>query len=216
MRVSKPPEERKAELINASLELFAQKGYKDTMISDIVRRVGVAQGTFYYYFKSKEDMLDPVLQLALSDTLERAERVYYDDAITSVQRLGGLFRVLFSPHGSVEAMARYGRLFADYDVRSKLNAVRFEMLFPIVRAVVTEGTQMGEFRPLIHTDAVVQIILMGAETYMREATRAEDSEATARAGLRALSELMDRALGLPDSTLDFQDRIITRRDIAAR
>jgi AcrR family transcriptional regulator len=47
----------KEQLINAAIRKFHQKGFQKTRISDIVSEAGVAQGTFYLYFKSKEEIL---------------------------------------------------------------------------------------------------------------------------------------------------------------
>ncbi|MEK4029854.1 TetR/AcrR family transcriptional regulator [Pseudobacillus sp. FSL P4-0506] len=48
--------DRREELLHAALEIFATKGYHATKISDIVKQTGVAQGTFYWHFKSKEEI----------------------------------------------------------------------------------------------------------------------------------------------------------------
>jgi len=55
-RISKPPEERRQELIETANELFLTQGYEQTTVGDIVKKVGVAQGLFYYYFRSKQDI----------------------------------------------------------------------------------------------------------------------------------------------------------------
>lgn len=51
-----PDPERKQQLKDIALEWFARKGYHNTKISDIVKTAGVSQGTFYWYFESKEKM----------------------------------------------------------------------------------------------------------------------------------------------------------------
>ncbi len=56
-RITKKPDERRAELIDTAEEFFETVGYNNTAVSDIVKKINVAQGTFYYYFKSKEDIL---------------------------------------------------------------------------------------------------------------------------------------------------------------
>lgn len=61
-RVSKPPQERKSEILSAALELFLQNGYENTSVSDIVERVGVAQGLFYYYFRTKEEVYHAAME----------------------------------------------------------------------------------------------------------------------------------------------------------
>ncbi|NLT11973.1 MAG: TetR/AcrR family transcriptional regulator [Clostridiaceae bacterium] len=62
MRISKSPHERKQEIIAAALELFLSQGYEKTSVSMIVDHVGVAQGLFYYYFKSKEDVFQEAMR----------------------------------------------------------------------------------------------------------------------------------------------------------
>ena len=55
MSVRDPKEGRKKEiLVDAAIKIFHQKGYQKARVSDIVSRAGVAQGTFYLYFRSKE------------------------------------------------------------------------------------------------------------------------------------------------------------------
>ena len=61
MRVSKEPEERKQEILNAAIEVFAKKGYEKTSISDIAQTINVAQGLCYRYFSSKEELFDAAL-----------------------------------------------------------------------------------------------------------------------------------------------------------
>src|SRR5688500_2139215 len=46
--------ERKQQLLDAAARLFAERGYADTRVIDIVRAAGVAKGLFYWYFENKE------------------------------------------------------------------------------------------------------------------------------------------------------------------
>jgi AcrR family transcriptional regulator len=54
---TKPPEERRNELVNAAQRLFLEQGVGPTTIEQITSGAGVAKGTFYLYFSSKEDIL---------------------------------------------------------------------------------------------------------------------------------------------------------------
>jgi AcrR family transcriptional regulator len=54
---TKPPEERREELMNAAERLFLKHGVEPTTIEQITVGAGVAKGTFYLYFSSKEDVL---------------------------------------------------------------------------------------------------------------------------------------------------------------
>lgn len=63
MRISKEPEERKQEILETAMKLFAQNGFEKTSISDIAKEIGVAQGLCYRYFPSK----DVLFQTALNE-----------------------------------------------------------------------------------------------------------------------------------------------------
>ena len=67
--------EKRERLLNASLRLFREKGYEQTKVSDITRAAGVAKGTFFNYFPTKERVL-----LALGEQmLGRLGRVESND-----------------------------------------------------------------------------------------------------------------------------------------
>ncbi len=61
-RITKEYHERKNELLNTAQELFFTQGYEQITIETIIQKVGVSKGTFYYYFKSKEDLLDKLVK----------------------------------------------------------------------------------------------------------------------------------------------------------
>ena len=67
MRIVKEAAERKNEILDAAEELFAARGYEATSTGDILDRVGIARGTLYYHFRSKEEILD-----ALTERITRA------------------------------------------------------------------------------------------------------------------------------------------------
>ncbi|WP_461863669.1 TetR/AcrR family transcriptional regulator [Thermococcus sp.] len=54
---TKCPGKTREKLVNAAMELFASKGFDKTTVDEIVAKAGVAKGTFYLYFKSKEDLI---------------------------------------------------------------------------------------------------------------------------------------------------------------
>ena len=54
-------DERRTQILDTAAKLFIEKGYYETSVSNIVKECGVAQGTFYYYFKTKEEIFDEVV-----------------------------------------------------------------------------------------------------------------------------------------------------------
>ncbi len=65
----------KSKLISSAKKIFSEKGYYDTKVSDIVKDAGVAQGTFYLYFKSKEEIFKEII-LDITWNLEKILKKY--------------------------------------------------------------------------------------------------------------------------------------------
>lgn len=93
--MKKESNERKEQLLQVGLNLFATKGYHATKVSDVVREASVAQGTFYWYFKSKEEMALAIIEegkCRLLEVIHQGYRQYegnIDDMIQSSKQLIG-------------------------------------------------------------------------------------------------------------------------------
>lgn len=62
MRIVKEADVRKNEILDAAGILFSEKGYDNTSVTDIMNAVGIAKGTLYHHFKSKEDIMDALIK----------------------------------------------------------------------------------------------------------------------------------------------------------
>lgn len=72
--MARPPQDpqiRIKEILDTAYPLFYEKGYNETAISDITKKMGVAQGTIYYYFKSKEELLEKLIQRDVEGILSK-------------------------------------------------------------------------------------------------------------------------------------------------
>ncbi len=71
-KVEKNKKQKENSLYDAAYDLFTTKGINDTAISEIVKKAGVAKGTFYLYFKDKYDILDKIILNKSSQVLSEA------------------------------------------------------------------------------------------------------------------------------------------------
>ena len=83
IRVSKPPEERRQEIMDTAMRVFAEKGYEQTTMRDIASAVGVVPGLCYRYFESKQVLFEQAVRQYVSGLLrshctcpERTQRGY--------------------------------------------------------------------------------------------------------------------------------------------
>jgi AcrR family transcriptional regulator len=85
-------------LINSAIKIFSRKGYFNTKISDIVKDAGLAQGTFYIYFKSKKDIFAEIVNFVVSEiecTIKKFERKEGSPPEIIKEFAGEIFDILY-------------------------------------------------------------------------------------------------------------------------
>lgn len=108
------PRERRATLLLAAREVFAERGYHAASVSDIIERAGVARGTFYNHFESKRDVFAAVLAALMDEISGVVQRIevtrpiheQIDDNLRRVTgalaQAGDAVRILFTDALSVD------------------------------------------------------------------------------------------------------------------
>ena len=70
----KKGEKRKKELLKIAYDMFLTQGYENTSVDEIIEKAQIAKGTYYYYFKSKEQMLEEVIDMMINNEVEMAKQ----------------------------------------------------------------------------------------------------------------------------------------------
>ncbi|PJB83306.1 MAG: TetR family transcriptional regulator [Acidobacteria bacterium CG_4_9_14_3_um_filter_49_7] len=142
-------EEKRNKIIHAAIRIFARNGYFNSRVSEIAKEAGVADGTIYIYFKSKNEILSAIFDEALDkfvrvsedklksifDPIERLEMI----AFLHLQYLGAnrdlatVFQIEF----------RHNIVFMEKFTRSKLRDY-----FNIIRETIETGQEKNIFRQL--------------------------------------------------------------------
>ena len=87
MRDVKDPEIRRAEIMDAAMLLFMEKGYANTTTQDIVDKVNISRGLLYYHFKNKEDILYCLVERYSEKLLSVIHVIVYDDDKTAIEKI---------------------------------------------------------------------------------------------------------------------------------
>lgn len=87
MRVVKEAKERKKEILDVAERLFCTRGYDNTSTNDILAEIGIARGTLYYYFASKEEILDAMIDRVIDEIVRKAGRISMDESMPVLERL---------------------------------------------------------------------------------------------------------------------------------
>ena len=164
MRIVKDPVERKNEILDAAEILFTTKGYVETTVIDILKAVGIAKGTFYYYFTSKEEVLDAILVRLVDSDVEKMQAVAKDTTLSPIEKLTGMLLAQQPQPGDTKS--RMHEIFhkpGNGDMHQKHNVLALRHLAPIMALAAKEGIEQGIFH-LEYPEQTVEFLL-GASIY---------------------------------------------------
>ncbi len=103
-RTVKDPEERKAELLDTAMRLFAEKGYDNVSVRSVAREAGVAPGLAYHYFDSKQRLFDAAIGHYAERCSEGMRAALDDGALSLDEKIEGAIAAATEhaafPHGS--------------------------------------------------------------------------------------------------------------------
>ncbi|MDD4843318.1 MAG: TetR/AcrR family transcriptional regulator [Anaerotignum sp.] len=145
MRQIKEHDERKNEIIDTAQKLFSIKGYSLCSVNEILTEIGIAKGTFYHYFKSKEEVLDAIIARTTEIIIGRAEAAAKMKDISPLDKIMNIFLSIRIENemdsGLLEEMHKPENALMH---QKSLRAVVSE-LTPILVKVIEEGNEKGIF-----------------------------------------------------------------------
>lgn len=143
MRVVKEAEERKQEILDAAERLFASKGFDNTSISDILEETGIARGTLYYHFKSKEELLDAVIERMIEKMTARAKEIADRREIPVLQRFTMMIMVFHVSSDVQEEILLQVHKPQNALMHQKMQKSLFFRITPLITALIEEGIAQG-------------------------------------------------------------------------
>ncbi|HDR7737582.1 TetR/AcrR family transcriptional regulator [Bacillus sp. 22475] len=142
-RISKEPDVRRQELMDIGFELYMKNGMKGFGIKDVVNHAGVATGLFYYYFKSKENFVDEVLNDFIVKNMELIEEILISNERSVIQKMKDSLDIFWT---FIEKLAPYKNVSSfQTEQHFQLEKKLFARMQPLIRQVIEEGVNIGVF-----------------------------------------------------------------------
>lgn len=143
MRIVKEAEERKNEILDVAERLFGEKGFDNTSTNDILKEVGIARGTLYYHFKSKEDILDAMIDRMTGQMLVKAGELLNRKEIPVLQRLTLMVTALHVSGGFKEELMEQIHKPQNALMHQKIQEQLLTQMTPLLTALIEEGAAQG-------------------------------------------------------------------------
>ena len=200
MRIVKEPEIRKNEILDAAEKIFSAKSYEEATVSDILAAVNIAKGTFYYYFKSKEDVLDALVERRIRIGVENAEGIIAS-SLPPVQKL---LAIIMAQKPQSQAQKDFNTAFhetGNAKMHQKVLAQCVLRLGPCLTRIIEEGINAGIFNTSFPNENAQ--ILLAAALLLFDDDFFHWTDAETAAKTMAFLDVTERSLGAePGSFLE--------------
>ncbi|MEK3722622.1 TetR/AcrR family transcriptional regulator [Paenibacillus sp. FSL H8-0034] len=191
-RISKDPEVRRNEILDVAMELFKIKGFEHTSVSDIVKKMGVAQGTFYYYFNSKEEVVNAACERTLLSRFADVKSTTENAGLTAFEKLSKII-LEAAPTPQEQTVLDYLHDASNITLHQKWKVAEIKALIPYVAEIVRQGVKAGEFS-IKQPEEAAEFLLVGAAFWLDDGIFkwSDEEVATKR---NALRWIFDQLLG---------------------
>lgn len=189
----KKGERRKQDLLNIAYRMFIEKGYENTSVDDIIIEAGIAKGTYYYYFESKEATLEAVIEMMI----EKAENIAKAALMNPVpipQKLASVVYA-FQPNKDEIVITDVLERKENIVMHDKIGKKIVEVAVPILSDIVREGIAQGIFA-CTNVEERVKILLIMSQNMF-------DYGAYSNKDIEVYVDMLEKSLGAKEGTMSF-------------
>ena len=141
-------EDKRKRILEAAVKVFARKGYFAARVSEIAKKAGVADGTIYLYFRSKEDLLVKLFDEVMAEHVQQV-RAVVRALPTTKERLGAIAERHLDGLGRNRDLAVVFQVELRQSIQfmERFTASWLQDYFALLNEVMEEGQRDGSLRP---------------------------------------------------------------------
>ncbi len=196
----KKGERRKQALLKIAYEMFLTKGYENTSVDEIIEKAEIAKGTYYYYFESKEQMLEEVIGMMIEAEEEKARMILGAD-IPVQQKLVGVIGSFRPETGEMEISDALHRP-ENIIMHEKINERLMTAIVPLLSEIVEEGVRDGIFACGDIPERVKVIMVVATELF--------NSDSVSEADVRVFIDMLEKVLYAAPGSMAFVAGLIAQ------
>lgn len=191
-------EKRKQELLKIAYRLFISKGYEKTSIDEIIAEAQIAKGTFYFHFKSKNALLEAIINMMITEEAEQAKQ-FVSAPLPVPQKIVGVITSLRPRQNEMNIENALNRK-ENIVIHEKMKRRVIDEAVPILSEVVSEGNAQGILDCDNIRERVRLLLVMSSEVF--------DSGKFTSADIDVFIDTVEKMLGAKKNTFGFIRQLI--------
>ncbi len=161
MRISKDAQERRNEILDVAEKLFLEKGFENTSTVDIATATNIAKGTLYYHFKSKNEVMNAIIERRVFQVINDLSEIAKDKSIHFLKRIVMVFKkVKFSGINNNQNL-KYLHDVENNLMHHKMQNAMVEAFIPILIKLCEEGKEEGIIHCLYLPQSIEMLLVYG-------------------------------------------------------
>ena len=159
MRIVKTAEERKEEILDTAELLFAEKGFDNASTNDIIKKIGIARGTLYHHFNSKEEILDAIVERMINRSIAGARAIIRNKDVPLLDRMTGAILSLNLSSGAGAEVLEQIHKPQNALLHQKTQERLLSEVVQLIAELIEEGNSSGMFHSKYPLEAAEMIIV---------------------------------------------------------
>ena len=199
----KKGEKRKRELLKIAYDMFLSRGYENTSVDEIIAEAQIAKGTYYYYFPSKEKMLEDVIEMMIESEAETAGQIIASDMPVPQKIVAVMASVKPAEREQPirDALMQPENVLMHNKIRKKL----IEVIVPLLSEVIEEGVNQGIFACDDIPERVRMLLVVSNDTFNERTFTARD--------IAVFIDMTEKLLGAEKGTMSFICDLIDKTEM---
>lgn len=203
-RISKKPEIRRKEFINTADQLFREKGFDQTSISDITNKMGLSHGSLFYYFQSKDELMKEVIHNRLDNSVQYLNNIADDPNKNALQKIKTILNSLINSYDNKDTVIDFfqnddnAALHREFTKRSR------EIVMPLFSKIFGQGIREGLFK-IEYPEETIQYLNYIIENLVENILSSRDKNEYYRK-IKALEIIIAKSLGVREDSMNLLNK----------
>ena len=195
---------KRERILDAMQELMRTASAQSISVSDIAQKAGIGKGSIYYYFSSKNDIIDAVIERSYSRVLDAGRELAASSHMDAFQKMEIIYNACLDSSTELrrqEAIGTFNEQQESAFIHQKFARIIITKLKPILADIIRQGIDEGGIR-CEYPEETAQIVLTVLTITLDNNLVPAGPEQIGRV-LTAFTQMQEKSMGMPADTLQF-------------